>query len=322
MGKRKGPLENMGMNRSSFRAIVTGAGGFLGSAVCRALAEQGAEVIALVKHRDSDTSCLSTLPRTTVLYADMAEYAAPGCLPEDVPPDVCFHFAWSGSAGPARSDADVQSDNIKHTCDLVKRCAALQCRRFVYAGSIMEYEVQAAVREGLTPPAEALYSAAKLGAGYMAGVLSASLGMEYIRTVISNVYGPGEKNPRLIHTSLRKLLSGEHCAFSPGEQMYDFIYIDDAAAMFAELGMRGIPGKTYYIGSGSPRQLKSFLTEMRDVAAPGVPIGLSELPPPAVSLRYDEFDLHAVRNDTGLSAQVSFGEGIRRTAAWIREETL
>ena len=47
--------------------------------------------------------------------------------------------------------------------------------------------------------------------------------------MISNIYGPGELSPRLVNTSIRKMLKGEHCAFSAGEQIYDFIYITDAA---------------------------------------------------------------------------------------------
>ena len=49
-------------------------------------------------------------------------------------------------------------------------------------------------------------------------------------------------------------------------------------------------------------------------------IGLGELPFSGVSLTYREFDIHAVEKDTGFVPEVSFEEGIRKTAAWIREE--
>lgn len=82
----------------------------------------------------------------------------------------------------------------------------------------------------------------------MARAIAGSLGIDYIRAVISNIYGAGEKSPRLINTTIRKLLNGEHCAFSAGEQLYDFIYVTDAAKMFAALGDSGKSNKTYYIG--------------------------------------------------------------------------
>ena len=48
-------------------------------------------------------------------------------------------------------------------------------------------------------------------------------------------------------------------------------------------------------------------------------IGLGELPFGGVSLTYEEFDVQAVKRDTGFEPQISFAEGIRKTTAWIRE---
>lgn len=312
-------MEIVDMRNERFRAIVTGAGGFLGSALCKTLSAQDAEIVAVVRNSETANDTLSSLPHTRIVSCGMESYTHLAQTLRDFDADVCYHFAWEGSTGAARQDPGIQLRNVAHTCDLVRACAEMRCRRFVYAGSIMEYELEACTRAGLQPPASALYSAAKMSAGYMAGVLAASYGTDYIRTIISNVYGPGEKNPRLIHSSLRSMLAGEACAFSPGEQMYDFVYIDDAAAMFAALGTDGRPNGLYYIGSGAPRRLKAFLTEMRDVAAPEMPSGLGKKNAPACSLQYNEFDLHAVERDTGITAQVSFAEGIRRTAEWIRE---
>lgn len=58
---------------------------------------------------------------------------------------------------------------------------------------------------------------------------------------------------------------------------------------------------------------------MRDVIDPNIEIGLGELPFNGVSLTYKEFDIHAVKNDTGFVPNVSFAEGIRNTANWIME---
>jgi nucleoside-diphosphate-sugar epimerase len=155
----------------------------------------------------------------------------------------------------------------------------------------------------------------------MARTIAGSAGIDYIRAVISNIYGPGELSPRLINTSIRKMLNGEHCAFSAGNQLYDFIYIDDAAKTFFALGQDGRPNKTYYIGSLNPKPLKEFLLEMRDCVNPTIEIGLGELDFNGVSLSYTEFDINAVKNDTGYVPQVSFEKGIKATIAWVKGET-
>ena len=169
------------------------------------------------------------------------------------------------------------------------------------------------------PGLNTLYCSAKVAADYMARTIAGNLGVDYIRAVISNIYGPGELSPRLVNTSLRKLLNREHCAFSAGEQMYDFIYITDAAKTFVAIGEKGINNRTYYIGSQEPRPLKEFLLTLRDCVDPGIEIGLGELPFNGVSLTYKEFDINAVKKDTGFIPEISFKDGIEKTIAWIRE---
>lgn len=300
------------------KAVVTGANGFIGTALCRALSEKGTQVIAVVRDEKEGIAVLGALPGIRIVGCDLAEF---GELADRIPDrdvDVLYHLAWVGSAGPLRGDYQVQLDNVRYACDTMLACKEMQCSRFVFASSIMEYEIGAVMETDGTPGINTLYSTAKLSADYMIRTLAGSLEIQYIRAVISNIYGPGETSPRLVNTSLRKLLRGEHCAFSPGEQTYDFIYIDDAARAFVALGERGRANRTYYVGSLKPRPLKEFLRELRDQVDPEIPIGLGELPFNGVSLTYREFDVQAVKKDTGFEPEISFGEGIRRTIEWIR----
>lgn len=302
------------------KAVVTGANGFLGSGLCRRLSESGVNVIAVVRNEEENVSSIENLANLNIVYCDLTEF---GGLHEkifDRDVDVFFHLAWIGSAGPLRGDYIIQLQNVRHTCDTVKSCDAMGCKRFVFASSIMEYEIGALMATDEEPGINTLYSSAKIAADYMARTVAASVNVDYIRAVISNIYGPGEMSPRLINTSLRKLLKGEHCAFTEGTQMYDFIYIDDAAGAFEAIGDRGISNRTYYIGSQNPRQLRDFLLEMRDQVNPELELGLGEIPFGGVSLSYDEFDINAVKNDTSFVPSVPFDEGIRRTLEWIKGE--
>ena len=305
------------------KVVVTGANGFIGTALCRELSSQGIEVLAVVRNEEENIQKLEKLPKLRIVYCDLSEFGNLGQKLPDRDVDVLYHLAWvgtAGTAGPLRGDDEVQMDNIRYTCDTVKACQELQCPRFVFASSIMEYEIDALMKSEETPGLNTLYSSGKVSADYFARTIAGSMGIQYIRTVISNIYGPGETSPRLINSSLRKLLSGEHCAFSPGEQMYDFIYITDAAKAFVAVGEKGKANKTYYIGSLSPRPLKDFLCEMRDQVDPSVKIGLGELPFGGVTLTYKEFDVEAVKKDTGFEPAVNFATGIRNTIKWMKGE--
>lgn len=301
------------------KAVITGANGFIGTALCRELTAQGTEVIAVIRDEKEDISDIADLPGLQIVYCNLPDFINLKDYIEDRDIEVLYHLAWVGSAGELRGNSDVQVKNIQYTCDTVKACVEMGCKKFVFACSIMEYEIEAVMATDEVPSINTLYSSAKVAADYMARAIAGTLGVSYIRAVISNIYGPGEKSPRLINSSLRKLLSGEHCAFSAGEQMYDFIYITDAAKTFIAIGENGISNRTYYIGSQNPRPLKEFLLEMRDQVDSSIELGLGELTFNGVSLSYHEFDIQAVKNDTGFVPVVSFAEGIQKTIKWIKE---
>lgn len=301
------------------KAIVTGANGFVGTALCRALCRQGIQVIAVVRNKTEFIRKTKDLPGLTVVYSDLSRFRNLAEMIPDRDVDILYHLAWEGSAGMLRGDSDVQINNVRYACDTVKACADMGVRRFVFAASIMEYEINAVMDTDVTPGINTLYASAKTAADYMARAIAGSLGIDYIRAVISNIYGPGEMSPRLVSASLKEMISGEHCAFSAGEQLYDFIYIDDAAGAFVAIGERGKANRTYYIGSQEPQKLKYFLIEMKNQIDPEMEIGLGEIPFHGISLSYEEFDRNAVKDDTGFVPQVSFAEGIRNTVDWLRE---
>lgn len=301
------------------KAIVSGANGFIGTALCKSLSKQGHQVYAIVKDDKEYISEIEKFPNVEIITCELAEYRNLSSVIVEREFDIFYHLAWIGSAGTMRGDIRAQIDNVQYTCSLVQTCIELKCKRIVFASSIMEYEVIAAVNSDLSLNKSSIYSIAKLSADYFLKALANSEGIEYIRAVISNIYGPGENSPRLINTSIRKLLKGEHCAFSPGEQIYDFIYIDDAAQSFVAIGKKGVNNKTYYIGSRKPRPLKEFLVEMNTQICPNNQIGLGELEFEGVSLMYNEFDIDAIYKDTGFTPKYSFSEGIKNTIEWIKE---
>lgn len=301
------------------KVIVTGANGFIGTALCKKLSDEGINVIAIVRDKEENITKIKDIPRLKITYCDLSDFRNLSKYVEDRDIDALYHLAWVGSAGALRGDSDVQIRNIQYTCDTVKACLDMNCKRFIFASSIMEYEIQATMVTDTMPSINTLYSSAKVAADYMARTLSGSYGIDYIRAVISNIYGPGETSPRLVNTSLRKMLNKEHCAFSAGNQLYDFAYITDAAKMFIEIGKHGIANRTYYIGSQEPRPLKEFLCEMRDQVDPKIEIGLGEIPFNGVSLSYKEFDINAVKKDTGYIPEVTFAQGIKNTLEWIKE---
>lgn len=300
------------------RVVVTGANGFIGSALCKELSNRGIEVIAIIRDEKENITSIKDLPNVRILYCDLSNIGdLPNLIHEDV--DVMYHLAWIGTSGTLRGDYATQIDNIRYSCDAVKACNDIGCKRFVFASSIMGYEVSTLMETEQSPSINTLYSTAKLSAEYMARTLAANFDIDFIRAMISNIYGPGEFSTRMVNTTLRKMITGDYCAFSAGTQMYDFIFIDDAVNEFIAIAEKGLSNKCYYIGSLNPRPLKEFIAIMRDRANPNIEIHFGELPFVGISLDYSKFDVNAIFEDTGYKPLVSFEDGIDKTIAWLKE---
>ena len=115
------------------KVIVTGANGFLGTALCRELATSGIQVIAIIRNEEENVSNIVDLPGLRIVYCDFSEFKQ---LPEMIRErdiDVVYHLAWVGTAGPLRGNKDVQLNNIVYTCDTVQACAEMKCKKFVFA---------------------------------------------------------------------------------------------------------------------------------------------------------------------------------------------
>lgn len=298
--------------------IVTGANGFIGKTLVNALLENGNHVVALDIRFDNVLSQDERITCVNVLNKEVNE------IKDEIPKQeyMCFfHLAWAGTSGPSRADYAVQLNNVKLACDYVKLCSEIGCKRVVYASSINEMETYEYLQsDNIKPSGGYIYGTGKLAAHLMGETIANLNGIEFIPVIITNIYGVGEKSARMIYTAISKLIHKEHCSFTAGYQTYDFIYITDAINSIIAVAERGKAFNRYYIGSGEPKPLREFLLELRDIVDPEAEIGLGDIPFQGVDISYDQFDLKKVERDTGYKNKITFTEGIRMTADYIRGE--
>jgi UDP-glucose 4-epimerase len=144
-------------------------------------------------------------------------------------------------------DENVQVQNAMWTVACLRTAKAIGCKRFVCAGSIMEFEAHEAIyAQESKPGMPYLYGVGKVLAHELCKPIANQLGIDLVWAYITNAYGVGESSPRFINTTLRKINNYEKLEFTSGTQNYDFIYIDDVAEAFYLLGIKGFmtePGK-------------------------------------------------------------------------------
>jgi nucleoside-diphosphate-sugar epimerase len=292
------------------KIIVTGATGCVGSAIVRRALAQGMEVTCIV-HEDSKR--LSNLPqdeRMKIVECNLSNYSSLQIPGEH---DAFVHMAWEKTFGASRDDAESQMRNIQYTldaCHLAKRCG---CPVFVGAGSQAEYGVQSV---DLTPDMpvkpESGYGIAKYAAGKLSALLCKSLGIRQNWVRILSVYGPNDGENTLISYVIRELKAGRSPELTKCEQIWDYLYADDAADAILAIAERGVDGKVYPLGSGSGRKLSEYIEDIRRIINPTVEVKYGAKAYYPHQPMHLVGDLSELRTDTGWEPSIEFIKGADR----------
>lgn len=332
-------------------AVITGATGMIGTALTQYLLSQGITVAACVRpgsarvgrlteaakpctgelqtsHGDSqagDTACRQG--QLHIIEADLAALGAESTYEKLNTllgqADAFFHLGWAGTFGAAaRNDMPLQNRNIGYTLDAVKLAGRLGCQVFVGAGSQAEYgRVPEGQKLSATTPAfpENGYGIAKLAAGQMSRIFCEEMGMSHIWIRILSVYGAWDTERTMVMSAIDTLLDGGRPVFSPGEQLWDYLYAKDAARALYLAAKSGKSGSIYPLGSGQVRPLKDYIERIREAVNPSAKLGIGELPYAQNQVMYLCADIEELTKDTGFVPEYTFEEGIRETVAWRME---
>ena len=301
-------------------AIVTGATGFIGRWLVRALLAENIPTTAVIREGRRLPGDWQKGGLLTVVECSMEHYER---LPDRIPPQpetVFYHLAWAGVSGAERSDPGVQLSNVAASKAAVEAAAALGCAAFVGLGTIMEREAIAVTdTDGTAPGMGYLYGGAKHMAHLLTKAAAAEHGISHIWSMLTNAYGEYEDSPRFINSTLRKILHHQPLEFTAATQIYDFIHIEDAVKALIALGRHGQAQHSYVIGSGHAAPLRSFIEIIGSTLAPGEPLLFGNVPFTGVVLPVEAFSMDHLTADTGFQPEISFPEGILRTMQWLKE---
>ncbi len=303
--------------RSIKRAVITGPTGAVGRALTERLLREGIRVYAVCNPESRRAAEIPEREGLIKLSCDISRLAElPSLLPEGA--DAFFHLAWAKTVGAGRNDMIAQVKNIQYTIDACRTAKALGCSVFVGAGSQAEY---GRVDHALTPETPCFpengYGMAKLCAGQMSRTECGALSMDHVWPRLLSVYGPHDGAGSMVSSVIRALFRGEKPALTGGEQIWDFLYADDAAEALYRMAVYGKNGAVYPLGSGKARPLKEYIEILRDAIDPALPLGFGEVDYSPLQVMHLEADLTALRNDTNFVPQTDFESGIRKTIDWV-----
>lgn len=301
------------------RVVITGPTGTVGMALIDKCLREECEILVICHRGSSRNKNIPINPRISIVEADLCELRSLDLfMHKDY--NIFYHLAWNGTFGSDRDNMQLQIKNIQYTMDAVKLAEYLGCKTFIGIGSQAEYGRAEGILHPDTPVfPESGYGMAKLCAGQMSRAECRSIGMNHIWVRILSVYGPYDRKETMISSSLSRMLDGRETYFTAGEQIWDYIYSEDAADALFRIGQNPVSGRVYCLGSGQAFPLKDFIIRMKEETGCRADVHLGAVDYAPNQVMHLCADISDLTMDTGFIPLTDFKTGIRKTIEWKKK---
>lgn len=319
-----GPAEGDRFWRSRV-ALVTGANGFVGRHVVRALQRSGAKVIALV-HDVVDDATAQTLDRVEVLKGSVLDLPFVERIVRDHDVRDVFHLAARPLVGDAQATDDALAVNMEGTrnvFDAARRtngraAVLLVSSDRVYVDTRTVYRDESSIVGRCEP-----YAITKLCAEAIARAYFLDGGVSGAVLRLSNVYGPEDTHgTRLVPGAAAAIAAGRRpVILSDGTAERDFVFVEDVADAFVGVARvvdePGVRGETFNVGGGTPVSVLTMVSALLRAA------GRDDLEPevrgraaPDAQIDRKALDCRRIAERVGWRPATSLDEGMRSTWRW------
>ena len=281
------------------RVFVTGATGFIGTHLTRALAAAGVDVYRL--------------------RGDIRDRANVEAAVAAARPELVFHLAAYGTTPVQRDERrmrEVNAGGVEHLWDALDRW---NCR-IVQTGSCGEYgPATGALREDHACRPATPYTATVHEAVVYSIDRARRTGRELVVVRPFGPYGPGDRPERLIPFVIAGLLGGRRVAVTAGEQRRDYSFIDDHVRALIAAGTAALSetARIYNVGSGGPIAVRTLVERIAAAVDGGAiaRVDFGAVPYRSGDLSDMFADITAARRDLGYAPAIALDEGLARTVA-------
>lgn len=300
------------------KAVMTGGSGGVGLALIKKLLSENVEILLFMR---KNSTRFNRLPQDERLHVEC--YALDELnqyIPKEKDYDVFFHLGWANSIRVNRDDIGGQIENITYACNAVDLAHQLGCHTFVGVGSQAEYgRKNEPLRPDMLCEPETAYGSVKLCTCYTTRLLCKRYNMRHNWIRVLSGYGVYDNEESLLIANIVNSLAGRPLQFSKGEQIWDFVYMDDIAEALFLVAEKGHENAIYVVGSGEARPLKEYIKILCEKLGESIDSGLGKIPYSENQVMHLEADITELMEDTGWVPEISFEEGIERVIEFYKD---
>jgi CDP-glucose 4,6-dehydratase len=306
-------------------ALVTGAQGFAGAWLSKALLEQGAKVVGYDRGR-SEGSVLELLELASeveVVAGDLVDGEAIAAALSGNGIDAVYHLAAQTIVGEANeSPLPTFESNVRGTWTLLEACRQAGVGAVVVASSDKAYGPSDELPYTEETPLRATfpYDASKAAADLLSRSYWHTYGLPVAVTRFANLYGGGDLNfSRLVPETVTAVLDGRSPVIRSER---DFLYVEDAAraylAIAAALHEGKAGGEAFNAGGGEPHSVREVVELICELGGGEVEPDFQGSGTPAGEIDRQWLDSSKLREATAWEPEVELREGLGRALDWYR----
>lgn len=311
----------MNNNNSKKIIFITGANGFIGSNLTRALVDGNNEIHVLVKSNNNIWRLKDLKDKIIFHEFDICNYAKLAFTIKEIKPTNVFNLIHYGGNAGQNDENKIRQVIIEGTASLFNACHGIDSiKSIVNTGSSSEYgKKNIPMSEDLLPEPNTEYSVAKVWATLYGQHCFREKKIPIVTARLFSVYGPFEHRNRFVTEVILACLKGEKPKLASPDTVRDFIYVDDVVNALITISESGRLGDVYNVGTGKESTLQKVAELVAKNSNYSHIFEWGNYTARSFDTNKWQANILYTEEKIGWKYQIDIEDGIKKTVDWFRK---